>query len=268
MQSLRKYILSPSKAGFERYQIFSIHSRPPFLSSLNTCLLSSIRTSAPLFAASLCHRRPSLRRWISNELRIYSGMQRRESSKKEPRNYYQILGVDPDASADTIRSAYHTRLFEAHPDHGGSPENFRLVREAYEALVFPDDSVLRELSDCVWANDTGKAAKLWEVLVPRMQQTKTLRFDGLFFDAVLYACKEDPHYQQLSKFVHDASAMRLFLDEDSLTMAYDSLLWHLKEGNRLGKCDIHLLFDCLDHMHTHRLPVMKDGWYSMHYWQG
>mmetsp|Transcript_20866 Transcript_20866/g.29241 ORF Transcript_20866/g.29241 Transcript_20866/m.29241 type:complete len:267 (-) Transcript_20866:126-926(-) len=206
---------------------------------------------------------------LSMDLRIYAGIQSKEEKEKKSRiSFHEVLGIPLDASRDQIRSAYHSRLFEAHPDHGGSPEKFRLVREAYEALVFPDDSVLREFSDCIWANDTERAEKLWSVLVPRMHQTSTLRFDGLYFDAILYACHSDEHYEQLTRMCHEATKENLFLDEDSKKVAYDSLLWHLKEGNRLGKCDIHLLFDCLDYMHSAKLPVLKDGWYSMHYWQG
>eukprot|EP00471_Norrisiella_sphaerica_P006967 CAMPEP_0184491096 /NCGR_PEP_ID=MMETSP0113_2-20130426/19597_1 /TAXON_ID=91329 /ORGANISM="Norrisiella sphaerica, Strain BC52" /LENGTH=263 /DNA_ID=CAMNT_0026875305 /DNA_START=46 /DNA_END=837 /DNA_ORIENTATION=- len=209
-------------------------------------------------------------RQFSSDLRIYCHLEENESCNDQipSLNYHEILGIPTNATKDRIRSAYHTRLFETHPDHGGSAEQFRLVREAYEALVFPDDLVLRQFSDCIWANDTKKAEMLWKTLVPRMHQTQTLRFDSLYFDAILYACNSDEHYLQLTWMVHEAAREHLFVDDASKEVAYDSLLWHLQEGNRLGKCDVHLLFDCLDYMHTNKLPVLKDGWYSMHYWQG
>ena len=54
------------------------------------------------------------------------------------RNYYAILGIDPDASPDQIRSAYRRKAKELHPDHyEGSSEPFRDVQEAYEALSDP-----------------------------------------------------------------------------------------------------------------------------------
>ena len=54
------------------------------------------------------------------------------------RNYYLILGVDPDASLDEIRSAYRRKAKQLHPDHyEGSSEPFRDVQEAYEALCDP-----------------------------------------------------------------------------------------------------------------------------------
>lgn len=47
---------------------------------------------------------------------------------------FDVLGVDPDADDAAIKAAYRERVLEAHPDHGGSPEEFNAVREAYEEL--------------------------------------------------------------------------------------------------------------------------------------
>jgi hypothetical protein len=46
-----------------------------------------------------------------------------------------VLGVDPDASPDEIKQAYHKRVKEAHPDHGGSNEELQRVRDAKEAML-------------------------------------------------------------------------------------------------------------------------------------
>jgi len=48
---------------------------------------------------------------------------------------HDVLGVDRDADEDAIRSAYRDRVLDSHPDHGGSTEEFRRVRAAYEALA-------------------------------------------------------------------------------------------------------------------------------------
>jgi len=54
------------------------------------------------------------------------------------RNYYVILGVDPDASSDQIKAAYRRKAKELHPDHyEGSSKPFRDVQEAFEALSDP-----------------------------------------------------------------------------------------------------------------------------------
>ncbi|MEK7307695.1 MAG: DnaJ domain-containing protein [Nitrospirota bacterium] len=56
-------------------------------------------------------------------------------------NYYEILGIAPDADEQTIKRAYHILVKEYHPDSPaakktpGSPEKFRLLKEAYETLV-------------------------------------------------------------------------------------------------------------------------------------
>lgn len=47
---------------------------------------------------------------------------------------FDVLRVDPDADEAEIREAYRERVIDAHPDHGGSVEEFQLVRAAYEKL--------------------------------------------------------------------------------------------------------------------------------------
>jgi molecular chaperone DnaJ len=51
------------------------------------------------------------------------------------RDYYGILGVDPDAGPEQIRSAYRRKAKDLHPDYfpGGS-RPFRDVKEAYDVL--------------------------------------------------------------------------------------------------------------------------------------
>ncbi len=47
---------------------------------------------------------------------------------------YAVLGVERDATAGQIRKAYRARVFKAHPDHGGSVEEFQLLTTALEVL--------------------------------------------------------------------------------------------------------------------------------------
>lgn len=51
-----------------------------------------------------------------------------------------VLGVDPDADSDTIEAAYRNRVLETHPDAGGSAEEFKRVKNAYEQLITGFDS--------------------------------------------------------------------------------------------------------------------------------
>jgi Ferredoxin len=48
---------------------------------------------------------------------------------------YAILDVSESADADEIRTAYRSKIKGAHPDRGGSIEEFVLVKEAYEEAM-------------------------------------------------------------------------------------------------------------------------------------
>ncbi|WP_318566827.1 J domain-containing protein [Salinigranum marinum] len=41
------------------------------------------------------------------------------------------LDLEPAASADEVRSAYRTKIKQAHPDHGGDREEFKRLQDAY-----------------------------------------------------------------------------------------------------------------------------------------
>lgn len=56
------------------------------------------------------------------------------------KNYYDILGVGKDASADEIKSAYRRLAKQYHPDinkEAGASEKFKEINEAYECLSDP-----------------------------------------------------------------------------------------------------------------------------------
>jgi curved DNA-binding protein CbpA len=51
---------------------------------------------------------------------------------------FEVLGVDPDADDGAVVDAYRQRVKEAHPDHGGSTEEFRRVQDAYARIQAGD----------------------------------------------------------------------------------------------------------------------------------
>lgn len=55
------------------------------------------------------------------------------------KDYYQILNINQDASADDIKKAFRRLAFQYHPDHNPdniqeASEKFKEINEAYEIL--------------------------------------------------------------------------------------------------------------------------------------
>jgi ferredoxin len=47
---------------------------------------------------------------------------------------FEVLLIEPGADDEAVEQAYRERVKEAHPDQGGSAEEFQLVRIAYEEI--------------------------------------------------------------------------------------------------------------------------------------
>ncbi len=53
-------------------------------------------------------------------------------------NYYEVLGVDKNATPDEIKKAYRKKAVEHHPDKGGNEDRFKEAAEAYDVLSNPE----------------------------------------------------------------------------------------------------------------------------------
>jgi len=62
--------------------------------------------------------------------------------------YYQILGVDKNATQEELKKAHRKLALKCHPDKGGDPEKFKEINEAYDVLK---DAEKREIYDMVRA---------------------------------------------------------------------------------------------------------------------
>lgn len=68
---------------------------------------------------------------------IRKGCRLLAASSKNTFNPYDVLGVNPSASKEEIKRAYHRMALRYHPDSGaggGNVEKFNAVQEAYELL--------------------------------------------------------------------------------------------------------------------------------------
>jgi molecular chaperone DnaJ len=80
-------------------------------------------------------------------------------------DYYEVLGVRRDADAETIRTAFHARARDCHPDVSDSPEDhrrFRELAEAYGVLSKPASRLLYDRYGYRGRGNQGFDDKLWE----------------------------------------------------------------------------------------------------------
>ena len=55
-------------------------------------------------------------------------------TRKMPKDYYKILGVDKNTKEDDIKKAFRRLAHEHHPDKGGDAKRFKDINEAYQVL--------------------------------------------------------------------------------------------------------------------------------------
>jgi len=68
--------------------------------------------------------------------------------RQSERDYYEVLGIAPDASVEEIKRAYHRLAFQCHPDrHQASEEAHKKMEEINEAYAVLSDSIKRREYD-------------------------------------------------------------------------------------------------------------------------
>ena len=91
------------------------------------------------------------------------------------KDYYAILGIERDAPAEGVRTAYRKMAAAYHPDRNASPDApamFREAQEAYEILFDPekrrayDESRRRSLVD----DPLQTAVQLWTTYLHKVLQ--------------------------------------------------------------------------------------------------
>lgn len=94
-------------------------------------------------------------------------------------DYYKILGVSKDASADEIKKAYRKLARKHHPDAGGDEDKFKEINEAYEIL---SDEEKRSFYDSYGTVDPAaySAAGAQSARGPYAQYASEIDWDDLF----------------------------------------------------------------------------------------
>ena len=72
------------------------------------------------------------------------GMPGRRRGPVDNSKYYEVLGVEKNATPDAIKKAYRKLAVKNHPDKGGDPQVFQEIQEAFDVL---GDERKRELYD-------------------------------------------------------------------------------------------------------------------------
>jgi curved DNA-binding protein CbpA len=68
--------------------------------------------------------------------------------RQSERDYYEVLGIAPDASVEEIKRAYHRLAFQCHPDrHQASEEANKKMEEINEAYAVLSDPIKRREYD-------------------------------------------------------------------------------------------------------------------------
>lgn len=165
---------------------------------------------------------------------------------------FEVLDVDPDADEVAIERAYRERIKQAHPDQGGTLEEFQLVRRAYAALTDRDrngsepDAVNVDVSD----PDDGRG----------VSPTRVEFLDHAVLDDYEWTLDDDDLFEKAARAdLTPADHGRLLVDpSESLLEAAESrgFAWPFScRGGACANCAVFLAEGELSQPANHVLPA-------------
>jgi len=119
--------------------------------------------------------------------------------------YYEALGVSPEANTAEIKKAYYKMARVHHPDKGGSEEQFKLISAAYEVLSDPDKrEVYNKHGKQAFA--AGGFSNPYELFTQMFGGGK---FNEIFGDITLFSQIEEPVDERTALRQHTMKIIKL-----------------------------------------------------------
>ncbi len=106
-------------------------------------------------------------------------------------DFYELLGVSRNASADEIKRAYRQKAMELHPDtnpDAGAAEEFKALSRAYQVLSDPDQRARYDRFGEAGVSGTAVAAdRRWTTSSQAASTTCSARCSGAVADSAAVA---------------------------------------------------------------------------------
>ena len=165
----------------------------------------------------------------------------------DKRDYYEVLGVSKNASADELKKAYRKAAIEHHPDRGGDEAKFKEINEAYEVLK--DDKKRQRYDQFGHAGVGGNGADPFGGFGGHGGQNVNFDFGDLGFGDIFSSFFGGQQQSQRSRRGRDVETEMVISFEDAvfgteseLNMVMDAQCSHCKgstaePGHELKTCD-------------------------------